>query len=423
MNKSRSVGLHSQIVALTSIFWAMCESAISGEPATPAALDILEIAADCRHDHGRPYNLVDRECFDRLTKHFDPKPIWKMADMFYYIAVVNVDYSGQVINRRAGYLNFSDADYLHRDVPTWRDIFDGREGERHRIVERVFSDNTCRGLAERGGIQPELAERCQARDLFKYASHLDSCLTGFRRNRELLNPERKDGKLTFDENMEEIRRRDAPGYEWEHPKFAPMPEITESSITEFAMHSSWIAAQCASLPGTAFDGELRPVAAARGNASVFDIDEYATIVGDMKKGHDAALGISARAGDPWAIRSYYPPHPKKDPAYWTALRETNPLLVHRWMASAVGGTMLSAEERLWHAVKAYAMERERFANLDLEEYVGEYLILDAKLDQLLADEAGQSPDDAKALADKAVARVADGELLKYPWVSPPRRTP
>ena len=266
-------------------------------------------------------------------------------------------------------------------------------------------------------MQPELAYRCRARDLFKYASHLDSCLTGFRRNMELLNSDRKDGKLTFDENVEEIRRRAAPGYEWEHPKFAPMTEITELSITEFAMHSSWIAAQCASLPGTAFDDELRPVAVARGNASIFDIDEYAMIV---KKGHDAALGIAARAGDPWAIQSYYPPHPKKDPAYWTALREANPLLVHRWMASAVGGTMLSAEERLWHAVKAYAIERERFADLDLEEYVGEYLIRDAKLDQLLADEAGPAPDDTKALADKAVARVADGEFLKYPWVSPQR---
>ena len=237
---------------------------------------------------------------------------------------------------------------------------------------------------------------------------------------ELLNSERKDGKLTFDENMEEIRRRDAPDYEWEHPMFSPMSKITELSITEFAMHSSWIAAQCASLPGTAFDDELRPVAVVRGDASVFEIDEYAEIV---KKGHDAALGIAARAGDPWAIRSYYPPHPKNDPAYWTALRETNPLLVHRWMASAVGGTMLSAEEQLWHAVKAYAIERERFANLDLEEYVGEYLIRNTKLDQLLADETGPAPDDAKALADKAVARIADGELLKYPWVSPPRRSP
>ena len=420
MNRNRSAGGRSRIVVLTSIFWALCEIIVAEEPAEYTALDIFDIAADCRHDYGLPYNIVNQDCFDRLTKYFDHKPIWKMANMYYYIAAVNVRSSSQSINHRADYLKFSDSNFL-QDAPTWGDIFDGKEGERQRIVEHVFADNACRDLAESGAIRPKLAERCRARDLFKYASHLDSCITGFKRSMLLLSEIHKgEGKMVYEENIEEIRRRSAPDYEWEIQALAPVSEITELGIIEFAMHSSWVVTQCASLPGTTFDDELRPVAVARGTVSVFDIDEYAAIV---EKGSDAALGIAARAGDPWAIQSYYPPHPTKDPAYWTALRETNPLLVHRWMASAVGGTMLSAEERLWHAVKAYAIERERFADLDLEEYVGEYLIHGASLDQLLADEAGPAPDDAKALAGKAVARVADGERLKYPWVSPPRQTP
>ena len=420
MNRNRFTELRSHVVVLASIFWALCESVVAAEHPKSATLDILDIAADCRHDYGRSYNLVDGDCFDRLTKYFGPKPIWEMADMAYYMAVVNVDVSGQLINHRAGYLKFSGSDLLFQAVPTWADLFDGREYERQRIVAGVFADDACRGLAERGAIRPELAERCRARDLFKYASHLDFCLTGLKRNMLLFNPGQQAGKLVYEENIEEIRRRDAPDYEWDIPELSPVPEITELSITEFAMHSSWMAAKCAALPATAFDEELRPVVAARGNASVFDIDEYAMVA---KKGHNAALGIAARAGDAWAIRSYYPPHPTKDPAYWDALRETDPLLMHRWMASVIGGTMLSAEEQLWHAVKAYTIEREHFPDLDLKEYVGEYLNREANLDQLLADEAGQVPDAAQALADKAVARVADGKLLKYPWVVSPPQAP
>ena len=136
----------------------------------------------------------------------------------------------------------------------------------------------------------------------------------------------------------------------------------------------------------------------------------------MKKGHDAALGIAARSGDKWAIQSYYPPQPSQDPEYWKAIHETNPLLLHRWMATVQRGTILNDEERMWHAVKAYSIERETLSYLDLTEYVEQFRY-DATLSQLLSDsDDGDSENDTQRSVDeKAVDLIADDTLLKYPW--------
>ena len=115
------------------------------------------------------------------------------------------------------------------------------------------------------------------------------------------------------------------------------------------------------------------------------------------------------------MQSYYPPHPKRDPEYWQAMQRTNPLLLHRWMASIVGGTFLTDEERMWHAAKAYSIERERSPALRLTDYVVDVTEGHVTLNEMLLDHGGWELDADESLDDAAVRRIADDGLLKYPW--------
>ena len=420
MNAKYSITF-SLVVGLASVCSIAYSENIDPQTATEApALRIDEIAAECRHDNGIPYNLVDRPCFDRLTRYFKSEPIWEMAGGMPYYVLVNYKYSLPAINPRGShsYLKFTKADYLLQEVPTWSDIFDGRILERQDIVKSVFEDDACRALAEKGGIRPELAERCQARELFKYATYLDACLTGFSRNIELMHTAL--GRSVYEMTIDEIRRLDAGNGEAGDPAF-----VTELGITEFHMHSSWITRMCIALPGMAFNGDLQPVW--QGKLSELS-DSYSDTLEFKKlvdKGHDAALGIAARSGDAWAIQTYISPGLSPDPDYWNTLREINPLLVHRWMATDMVGGSLSEEEQLWHAVKAYSIGRELVEGLSLKDYVEQYDIREADisdpmLKQVLSGEDGPAENGAQSsVEDMAVSRIADGELLKYPqWLAP-----
>ena len=419
----------SLVVGLASVCSIASSENIDPQKATEApALRIEEIAAECRHDNGIPYKLVDRPCFDRLTRYFKPEPIWEMAGGMYYYVHSNLRYAWPAINPRgsSSYLKFTKADYLLQEVPTWSDIFDGRILERQDIVKSVFEDDACRALAEKGGIRPELAERCQARELFKYATYLDACLTGFRRSRELMHTPSE--RSVYEMTMDEIRRRDALNGETEYPDPALLghgetsPDlVTELGITEFHMHSSWITRMCIALPGMAFNGDLQPVW--QGELSDSGFFEKIEIGKFIEQGHDAALGIAARSGDAWAIQSYISPGLSTDPDYWNTLREINPLLVHRWLATDMVGGSLSDEEQLWHVVKAYSIGRELVEGLSLKDYVEqveqydirEADISDPMLKQVLSGEDGPAENGAQSsVEDMAVSRIADGELLKYP---------
>ena len=401
------------VVGLASVCSIASSRSIDPQTATEApALRIEEIAAECRHDNGLSYNLVNHSCIDRLTRHFKFQPVWKMSGMLYHW-LADGGYSVLAINPRAGHLKFTRADNLLREVPTWFDIFDGRVHQRQAVVEGVFEDAACRALAKKGGIRPELAERCHARDLFKYATHLDACLMGMERDMLLMKAAHKSIKSIYEMSMDELVRRHARS-----------GEARIRALIEFNLHASWIAGLCNQLPGMAFNDDLQlvPMNELLGDGALFDgLTEFSRL---MKKGHDAALGIAARSGDAWAIQSYEPPRPLQDPDYWNTLRDANPLLLHRWMASPLGRSVLSEEERLWHAVKAYSIERELVEDLSLKGYVEQYDIReadirDATLKRALSGEDGPAENGAQSsVDDMAVSRIADGRLLKYPWQAP-----
>ena len=361
------------MVVVASAIWITNEIAASKQ-ATSNSLNIFEVAEVCDHGDAFPNSRTSHDCLEKLNAYFSPQPIWKVAGSLFYYVDVNSKASTHAINRRSGYLPFNSADYSLQDIPTWSDIFDGTVHDRNDIVLGVLQDGACRASAEAGGIRPTLAERCQARELFKFATHLDACLTGFERNAILMYPQRSDGKTAYQNSIEEIERRNDPDQ-----------DARIAQLTERHMHALWMTAICSSLPATAYDDDLQPMQLGNLDNSDFSIAEFARI---MKKGHDAALGIAARAGDEWAMQSYYPPHPKRDPEYWQAMQRVNPLLLHRWMASVVGGTFLSDDERMWHAVKAYSIERESSPDLDLADYAVDLKEGNIPLDQMLSDYGG-----------------------------------
>lgn len=375
-------------------------SATSEEAGPVEMLDIVQIADRCDHDNAFPNNLVSHTCLETLHTYFMDNPIWDVSGRLSYYTGKRSRSSGPAINDRSRYLPFTRADYMLDEVPTWSDIFDGRMDDRHDIVLQVFQDDACRALARRGGIQPELAQRCHAKELFKFATHLDACLTGFQRNMLLMSPQRTDGKSVFQNSIDEITRRSGADR-----------DVRLATLAELHMHALWMTGVCTSLPATAFDDDLQSMQLGNLGNSDFSIAEFSTI---MEKGHDAALGIAARSGDEWAMLSYYPPHPKRDPDYWQAMQQINPLLLHRWMASFVGGMVLSDEERMWHAVKAYAIERETSRGLRLADYVLELKEGNIPLNEVLSDYMSLGDSDM-SLDDIAERRIADDTLLKYPW--------
>ena len=362
---------------------------------------IVEVAETCKHDNAFPNNRIGNECLVKLNGYFSDEPIWNVAGPLFYYVDVNIGTSLHAINRRSSYLPYNSADYLLDEVPMWSDILDGSVQDRNDVVLGVFRDDVCRALAWSGGVQPALAERCQARELFKYATHLDACLTGFERNMVLMNPQRSDGRSVYQNSIDEILRRDDPDRDRQIAKLA-----------ELHMHALWMTGICTSFPATAFDDDLQPMQLGRFGDSDFGIAEFSRT---MEKGHDAALGIAARAGDEWAMQSYYAPHPKRDPEYWQAMQRINPLLLHRWMASVVGGTFLSDEQRMWHAVRAYSIERETAPDLRLADYLVDVVEGRIALDKMLSDYGVVESGAQMSLDETALRRIADETLLKYPW--------
>lgn len=387
----------SYIVAGASAF--SMTHASDEEPANPPY--IVQVAEICEHNNAFPNNRIGDDCLRKLNAYFFDRPIWDVAGPLFYFVDVNIDTSAHAINRRSGYLSFNSADYLLDEVPLWSDIFDGSIQDRNDVVLGVFRDDVCRALAWSGGVQPALAERCQARELFKYATHLDACLTGFQRNMVLMKPQRSDGRSIYQNSIDEIVRQDRPSRD---------AQVAE--LAELHMHALWMTGICTSFPAMAFDDDLQPLQLGNLGNTDFTMAQFSK---KMETGHNAAMGIAARSGDEWAMQSYYPPHPKRDPDYWQAMQRNNPLLLHRWMASVVGGVVLSDEERMWHAVKAYAIERETSTDLRLADYVLELKEGNIPLNEVLSDYTSLRGDSDMSLDDIAEGRIADDTLLKYPW--------
>ena len=407
MNRNGSVVM-AQVIGLVLVLGMSAASdADSRETTQPPNPNLREIIASCGSNISTPYNHAGHSCIDGLNRYFMAEPIWEVTKLNYFTPLDH-NFSGLAINKRFLYLPSSPSDHIQLvDAPVWSHIFDGANHNRHDIVTQVFQDDSCRPLAKHGGIDRTLAEHCQARELFKYATYQNACLTGNRWHAILTSRATSVDENIFEYSVNEIKRL-YPGESVErHEKIADLDEAYA--------YSMWIVNVCSNSPLAVFDDDLQ-------STELIELigkqtgRKTAQIAIKLRIGHDAAMGIAARSGDEWAIQSYYPPSPRQDSYYWKTLHTTNPLLVHRWMATHIGATVLNETEQMWHTVKAYAIERETNPNLDLTDYVDQNRFRKITLDRLILDNNEHIEQDGqRPLGDVALDIIKNDSLLKYPW--------
>ena len=126
-----------------------------------------------------PEERLNQTCMDALDGYFLPRSIREETLLRHY-SWNKVHQDPPLLNRRSNYLKYSSDEYQSMSPPVWGDIVGDQDqmARRHMVVAQVFRDQVCRSLSDYGTIQHNLAQRCHARELFKYATYLDVCVTG-----------------------------------------------------------------------------------------------------------------------------------------------------------------------------------------------------------------------------------------------------
>lgn len=368
------------------VLLAAVDTSVAGESQQPQKkiARIYELEANCVNDHAdvRP---LSGSCLQILTEYFDKEPIWNSA-------TVAIEQHGKgrihtlLFNLRQLNLRYSSADYAIGEVPRWRDIFDDQIDNRVGLVRRVMRDQSCKILKSNGRIRPSYAEQCQARELFKYAMFLESCVSGFDRYswfHHLIGPDR------------------LPLYEEALISLERSPNVDKYfdnawQLREKYLQSMWVSEICASKYFPRI-GDMK---------HLIGENEFEKQVGELRSAlqttHDNAMAISARSGDAWAIQSFYVSSLYSDLEYWESLSDLNPLLFHRWMARK-GYSWLGEKGQGLNALKAYSIEQELLPTLNLDEYLYDY---DLKKEDIL---------DPPSITESNLEEIDWDAVLKYPW--------
>ncbi|MCY4144229.1 MAG: hypothetical protein OXG08_11175 [Gammaproteobacteria bacterium] len=276
---------------------------------------VLEQCAD-KDSIERVVDGLDDRCFSAMDDYFLTRNAWRHT---------NVDYFGFARRREihrsifSGHLPVSwrgKNARLVRNAPRWQDIFDGDETSRADMVLGVLEDQVCAELAfDTGPLRIDLRERCQARELFKYAAYLDACRTANERY-TILNS-------------------------W----------FSQEQVIEAKIEATWLVSKCGTVHVAAVDSDLRPFSRENSSVEATPSDEFLEA---EKNGYDAALSIAANVGDTWAIHSRRIVLDRENSAYWQSLFELNPALVHRMLAWSATDIL----EEVWHAAQAYEFDRQ-----------------------------------------------------------------
>ena len=300
------------------------------------------------------YEEMDEECEHRLTDFFVEVPIWASTTFEHFFGDRTFS-RGPVLNDRFHYLEYGYEEYVMDDAPTWGDIFDGKFEHRSRVAMQTLENPRCAELGDGSEIRPELAYECQARELFKYAAHLDACATAIDRHSFVAPRAGNSNDSIFELSLKGLSGR----LESDPEKL----ELVSRIHTIWNLQIAWVVQRCREVPLILPDLSL---ANGRG-ATAFSLTE-GELRDALTPAHDTALKIAAKAGDVWAIQSHYPG--REGDIYLRDLHRINPSLMHRYIA-ARGGHRVTQQEQLQHAAKAYMLLRESSpnANIDIEEYV------------------------------------------------------
>ena len=356
---------------------------------TDERLAILYDLEDHCMETSDPPMLVSESCIQSLSEYFSKVPIWNITTLVIH-QNGRPKLHRQTYSRRDNRLKYTQADLQINNAPTWSDIFDENVADRAAIVAEVLHDDICVALRKQGKIQNDLSERCRARELFKYATYLDACLTAFSRS-TFLHATGAIGTMSrFEIALEEVDRsrvlHENEGNSWQ--------------LVEKYLHTLWTTSKCSHMPSVVVEERSETPT---GHAA----STYVEMKEAIRPIYEDTFGIAARAGDTWAIQSYYAKDLHVDIDYWKSLYAINPLLFHRWMATDAANAWLQDEEQIAHALHALSIEREVHSHLqDME--ISEYLRLNGLYSLF------------KPLREVNLTDRDSNRELKFPWDGKPR---
>lgn len=334
--------------------------------------------------------LEDQACHEALTEYFLNEPVWAYSQLNYYDRQQGLQpLPLKLINSRPSILPYSYADLQVADIPLWRDIFDGEIAAREDTALASATNPKCKELSEHTslGLQAEMAEQCAARELFKYATYLDSCFVVLQRVNLLINIPSLSGVMS-----------DQSGSVFSNVRDISKEKITEKTAQEHALarfekgflHAVWMNSNCnergyAMLPNVEMDETIEFPKTLFWHPGMIKMYQSINVT------HDIILKIAAKSGDRWAIQSY-PLGILTSDEFNEDVQRDYPLLFHRHLWSPTGWfrSELTYTEQAQHRAQAYLMLK----------------------DTLGAKNASLEYDPAEL--EEAIEYVMDGQELKYP---------
>lgn len=205
-----------------------------GIPSRHSALSIEDLLKKCP-DVNR--SGATDGCLGVLSEYFISDPIWVASRIEYHSSHRTRD-GDTLLNNRARKLRYEYDDYAIADVPIWSDIFDGKIPERIFLIEQAMERIECNSLLDKGtGIQPQMAERCEAREMVKYAAFLDACITGSHRFFTMSSKAFKDDRTqnVYEYGLESIERR------WPDPDHR---RIAKDRFVTANLRAAWVSSLC-----------------------------------------------------------------------------------------------------------------------------------------------------------------------------------
>ncbi|MXX95166.1 MAG: hypothetical protein F4039_08070 [Gammaproteobacteria bacterium] len=332
------------------------------------------------------------DCVERFDQVFLQEDFWgfnynnsrELITGFARSSLLRVD-----VNTRSTYLPYDT--HFVENRPTLAEVLDStKQLERFPLINNVLNTPHCAKLTEGSWeLDTSLYDVCKSRELVLHAYWLDICVTNFNLHHWWNKPASVKNKIsemhgsmprhedkhlgysTFFQLKEKIEERDRfekkqdTGLlvDWINANSSLLNETTTiEQLTEINLKNLWIMNHCKSFPYDSYQESLATLPLLGISTTKFKSNmprELSTI-------YEKLMGIAARTGDAWAIRSINPPTDWNEDDevdvegdFFNFVFEFDSLLYHRYMASRRWGSE-SREERLKHVVRAYELTKQQF---------------------------------------------------------------
>ena len=243
-------------------------------------------------------------------------------------------------------------------------VFDDRYIERKNVTSRVLLRDECTSVENPWEQESSLAQSCSVKDLVIYAFTLGACATAFDAYFHSHNKVSEDSPSNFEVGLRKLRKIQ----EDEQLNALPMRDfvtVDEVSFIEGNLWMLWVLEKCTD-SSTAYLGF---------EVDYFNLDRSGGLMSDdsarslrvnsselkdlVKADYTLAIRTAARLGEPWALRTIFPPKLEDEPGFWKLLLEEDPALYHRYLASDRWRDFKSVQEKTVHAFLAFELFKVR----------------------------------------------------------------